>query len=79
MTPSINLLVTQVCSRLRVANSGGTATCLAWTKARPIQMKPETWERLEKLTAQVNARTPSTVRPMAMAALLLELVLEEVA
>jgi hypothetical protein len=78
VTPSLNFLVTQVAARMRVPDTGGNASNPEWVMDKRIAFGVETWMKLDKLATELSRRGVARIKPHQLAALIMELVMEEV-
>ncbi len=65
-------LLADVEAKFRIPAGGGRPTDPRWTERRLVPLAPETLERLEEITSRVRRHGGVNVRPMQLAALLLE-------
>ena len=65
-------LAADIAERFKVPLKGGRPTDPSWTERRQLPLRPETLQRLEKLSAKIRERGGGEVHPMQLAALLLE-------
>src|SRR5438093_800100 len=70
-------LLAEIEARFRVPAGGGRATDPRWTERRLVPLAPRTLQRLYELTARVREHSGVRVRPMQLAALLLEKATEQ--
>ena len=68
----------EIDARFRVPTGGGRATDPRWTERRLVPLAPRTLRRLEVLTEEVRRHEGVNVKPMQLAALLLEKTAERV-
>ena len=65
-------LAAEVADRFKVPENGGRSTDPGWTERRQLPLRPETLQRLERLSAKISAEIGAEIHPMQLAAVLLE-------